>query len=71
MSNLVFQNVFCQSGLCSWIHEVSEDVNWTHSKGLEVDQPWNGPQYDHTFGNNKGINQSVFLNQLGMRKKKH
>lgn len=40
-------------------------MNWTHSKGLQVeDQPWDGPQYDHTVGNNEGINQYVFLKTL-------
>lgn len=55
----------CQPGLCSWVQEVNNDVNWTRSTGLEVqDKPWDGPQYDHTFGNNEGINRSAFLKTL-------
>ncbi|TNM98369.1 hypothetical protein fugu_014615 [Takifugu bimaculatus] len=44
-----------EHGLCSWVQEVSGDVNWTRSKGLPVDLPWDGPQYDHTVGNNEGL----------------
>lgn len=55
----------CQPGLCSWVQEASNDVNWTRSSGLQVpDQPWDGPQSDHTVGNNEGNNQSVFLKTL-------
>lgn len=57
--------IHCQPGLCSWVQEVNNDVNWTRSTGLQVqDKPWDGPQYDHTDGNNEGINQSAFLKTL-------
>ncbi|XP_074544676.1 MAM and LDL-receptor class A domain-containing protein 1 [Halichoeres trimaculatus] len=44
-----------EQGLCSWVQEVSDDWNWTLSNGLEVEEPWDGPQYDHTVGNNQGF----------------
>lgn len=46
--------ISCKTGLCSWVQEVSDDLNWTLSSGLQVDQPWDGPQYDHTVENNAG-----------------
>lgn len=59
---LTIQSIFCQPDLCSWVQEGSADVNWTRSKGLPVDLPWDGPQYDHTVGNNEGIIVPAFLN---------
>lgn len=47
--------ISCKTGLCSWVQDVSGDLNWTLSNGLQVDQPWAGPQYDHTVENNQGI----------------
>lgn len=47
--------MYCKTGLCSWLQEVSDDLNWTLSNGLQVDEPWDGPQYDHNVGNNQGI----------------
>ncbi|XP_061694563.1 MAM and LDL-receptor class A domain-containing protein 2 isoform X2 [Syngnathoides biaculeatus] len=44
-----------EEDLCNWLHEVNDDFNWTLSRGLEVDGPWNGPLYDHTVGNNQGF----------------
>lgn len=58
---MAIQSIFCQPGLCSWV-QVSGDVKWTRSKGLPMDLPWDGPQYDHTVGNNEGINVPAFLN---------
>lgn len=52
---LRFKTVSCTTDLCNWVQEVSDDLNWTVSSGLQVDQPWDGPQYDHTIGNNQGI----------------
>lgn len=64
-SIFALHTIHCQPGLCSWVQEVSNDVNWTRSTGLQgQDQPWDGPQYDHTVGNNKGTNESVFLKTL-------
>ncbi|XP_071348966.1 MAM and LDL-receptor class A domain-containing protein 2 isoform X2 [Trachinotus anak] len=44
-----------EQGLCNWVQEDSDDLNWIISSGLPVDQPWDGPQYDHTIGNNQGF----------------
>ncbi|XP_061652622.1 MAM and LDL-receptor class A domain-containing protein 2 isoform X2 [Phyllopteryx taeniolatus] len=44
-----------EQDLCNWFQEVNDDFNWTLSRGLEVDEPWNGPLYDHTVGNNQGF----------------
>ncbi|XP_058498690.1 MAM and LDL-receptor class A domain-containing protein 2 isoform X1 [Solea solea] len=44
-----------EQGLCNWVQEDSDDLKWTLSNGLHVDQPWDGPQYDHTVGNNQGV----------------
>nr|XP_033506790.1 MAM and LDL-receptor class A domain-containing protein 1 [Epinephelus lanceolatus] len=54
-----------EQGLCSWAQEVSDDSNWTLSSGLQVDQPWDGPQYDHTVGNNEGF--FLLLNGSGSK----
>ncbi|TKS79616.1 LDL-receptor class A domain-containing protein 2 Skeletal organic matrix MAM and [Collichthys lucidus] len=54
-----------EQGLCSWVQELSDDVNWTLSNGLQVDQPWDGPQYDHTVGNNQGF--FLLLNGSGSK----
>ncbi|KAL6103987.1 uncharacterized protein ACO6RY_13812 [Pungitius sinensis] len=44
-----------EHGLCSWVQEVTDDLNWTLGSGLMVDQPWDGPRYDHTVENNQGF----------------
>ncbi|XP_034558606.1 MAM and LDL-receptor class A domain-containing protein 2 [Notolabrus celidotus] len=54
-----------EQGLCSWVQEVSDDLNWTLSHGLELEQPWDGPQYDHTVGNNQGF--FLLLNGSGSK----
>ncbi|KAM6919231.1 apical endosomal glycoprotein [Xenentodon cancila] len=54
-----------QEGLCNWVQEISNDLNWTLSRGLQVDGPWNGPQYDHTLGNNQGF--FLLLNGSGSK----
>ncbi|XP_068593728.1 MAM and LDL-receptor class A domain-containing protein 1 isoform X2 [Cebidichthys violaceus] len=54
-----------EQGLCSWVQEVSDDLNWSLSSGLQVDQPWDGPQYDHTVGNNQGF--FLLLNGSGSK----
>ncbi|XP_044077011.1 MAM and LDL-receptor class A domain-containing protein 1 isoform X2 [Siniperca chuatsi] len=54
-----------EQGLCSWGQEVSDDLNWTLSSGLQVDQPWDGPQYDHTVGNDQGF--FLLLNGSGSK----
>lgn len=52
---LIFQFSSCLSGLCNWVQEDSGSLNWTLSSGRLVDQSWDGPDYDHTQGNNEGI----------------
>lgn len=52
------QITLCTLGLCSWIQEVDDDFSWTLSAGLDVEQPWDGPQYDHTLGNNEGTGRT-------------
>ncbi|KAK5602804.1 hypothetical protein CRENBAI_025076 [Crenichthys baileyi] len=37
-----------EEGLCNWVQEDTDDLNWTLSNGLQVEGLWNGPQYDHT-----------------------
>lgn len=54
-----------EEGLCSWVQEDSDDLNWTLSRGLEVDQSWDGPQYDHTVGNDQGF--FLLLNGSGSK----
>ncbi|XP_041658947.1 MAM and LDL-receptor class A domain-containing protein 1 [Cheilinus undulatus] len=54
-----------EQGLCSWDQEVGDGVNWTLSSGLQMDQPWDGPQYDHTIGNNQGL--FLLLNGSGSK----
>ncbi|XP_061588557.1 MAM and LDL-receptor class A domain-containing protein 2 [Cololabis saira] len=54
-----------QEGLCNWVQEISDDLNWTLSRGLQVEEPWNGPQYDHTLGNNQGF--FLLLNGSGSK----
>ncbi|XP_034743360.1 MAM and LDL-receptor class A domain-containing protein 1 [Etheostoma cragini] len=54
-----------EQGLCSWLQDVSGDLNWTLSSGLQMDQPWDGPQYDHTVGNNQGV--YLLLNGSGSK----
>ncbi|XP_037131957.1 MAM and LDL-receptor class A domain-containing protein 1 isoform X1 [Syngnathus acus] len=45
-----------EQGLCNWLQEVDDDdFNWTLSRGLQVNQPWDGPLYDHSVGNNQGF----------------
>uniref|UniRef100_A0A8C4IDF4 MAM domain-containing protein n=1 Tax=Dicentrarchus labrax TaxID=13489 RepID=A0A8C4IDF4_DICLA len=54
-----------EQGLCIWVQEVSDDLNWTLSRGLQVEQPWAGPQYDHTVNNNEGF--FLLLNGSGSK----
>ncbi|XP_076601190.1 MAM and LDL-receptor class A domain-containing protein 1 [Chaetodon auriga] len=54
-----------EQGLCSWVQEVNDDLNWILSSGLHVEQPWDGPQYDHTVGNNQGF--FLLLNGSGSK----
>ncbi|XP_075875933.1 MAM and LDL-receptor class A domain-containing protein 1 [Nelusetta ayraudi] len=54
-----------EHGLCSWVQEVIDDLGWTLSHGLDVEQPWDGPQYDHTVGNNEGF--FLLLNGSGSK----
>ncbi|KAM8850746.1 MAM and LDL-receptor class A domain-containing protein 1 isoform 2-T2 [Spinachia spinachia] len=54
-----------EQGLCSWVQEVGDDFNWTLSNGLMVDQPWDGPHYDHSVGNNEGF--FLLLNGSGSK----
>ncbi|KAI3374795.1 hypothetical protein L3Q82_021349, partial [Scortum barcoo] len=54
-----------EQGLCSWVQDVSDDLNWTLSNGLQVEPPWDGPQYDHTVGNNEGF--FLLLNGSGSK----
>ncbi|XP_069014100.1 apical endosomal glycoprotein [Embiotoca jacksoni] len=54
-----------EEGLCDWVQEVSDDLNWTLSSGLQVDQQWDGPRYDHTLGNNQGV--FLLLNGSGSK----
>lgn len=42
------------SGLCIWVQEDSDDLDWTHSSGHQAEEPWDGPEYDHTMGNDQG-----------------
>ncbi|XP_061879772.1 MAM and LDL-receptor class A domain-containing protein 1 isoform X1 [Entelurus aequoreus] len=53
-----------EQDLCNWVQEVDDDFNWTLSRGLQVDELWNGPLYDHTEENNQGfyllLNGSAF-----------
>lgn len=51
----MFEYSLVKTGLCNWVQEANHDLNWTLSFGLPVEQPWDGPQYDHTVGNNEGI----------------
>lgn len=44
-----------EQGLCSWALEEGSNVNWTLSNGLDAAHPWDGPQFDHTIGNNQGF----------------
>ncbi|KAK1879509.1 MAM and LDL-receptor class A domain containing protein 1 [Dissostichus eleginoides] len=46
-----------EKGLCSWVQEVNDDLNWTLSNGLQAHEPWDGPQYDHTLE----VKQGFFL----------
>lgn len=58
---LILKLISCETGLCNWVQEVRDDFNWTLSSGLPVDQPWDGPQYDHTIENNEGVVLFLFL----------
>ncbi|KAK2822608.1 hypothetical protein Q5P01_022673 [Channa striata] len=44
-----------EQGLCSWVQEGSDDLNWSLSSGSHIDHPWDGPQYDHTVANDQGF----------------
>ncbi|XP_041849179.1 MAM and LDL-receptor class A domain-containing protein 2 [Melanotaenia boesemani] len=54
-----------EQGLCNWVQEGSNDSNWSLSNGLQVNGPWDGPQYDHSLGNNQGI--FLLLNGSGSK----
>ncbi|XP_018531715.2 MAM and LDL-receptor class A domain-containing protein 1 [Lates calcarifer] len=54
-----------EQGLCNWVQEDSDDLNWTLTNGLQVDRPWDGPQYDHTVENKKGF--FLLLNGSGSK----
>uniref|UniRef100_A0AAQ5YK66 MAM domain-containing protein n=1 Tax=Amphiprion ocellaris TaxID=80972 RepID=A0AAQ5YK66_AMPOC len=54
-----------EQGLCNWVQEADDDLNWTLSNGLQEDQPWDGPQYDHTVGNKEGF--FLLLNGSGSK----
>uniref|UniRef100_A0A3Q3EFD0 MAM and LDL-receptor class A domain-containing protein 2-like n=2 Tax=Kryptolebias marmoratus TaxID=37003 RepID=A0A3Q3EFD0_KRYMA len=54
-----------EQGFCNWVQDVSDDMNWTLSNGLQVDGPWSGPLYDHTVGNNQGF--FLLLNGSGSK----
>ncbi|XP_067330349.1 MAM and LDL-receptor class A domain-containing protein 2 [Channa argus] len=44
-----------EQGLCSWVQEDSDDFNWSLTSGYHIDQPWDGPLYDHTVANDRGF----------------
>uniref|UniRef100_G3PY20 MAM domain-containing protein n=2 Tax=Gasterosteus aculeatus aculeatus TaxID=481459 RepID=G3PY20_GASAC len=54
-----------EGGLCNWVQEASDDLNWILSSGLMGDQPWDGPQDDHTVGNYRGF--FLLLNGSGSK----
>ncbi|XP_028297170.1 MAM and LDL-receptor class A domain-containing protein 2 isoform X2 [Gouania willdenowi] len=54
-----------EGGLCNWIQEDREDLNWTLSRGDHMQPPWDGPHYDHTTGNNQG--KFLLLNGSGSK----
>ncbi|KAF7668436.1 hypothetical protein LDENG_00014610 [Lucifuga dentata] len=54
-----------EQGLCNWVQEVSDDSDWSLSSGLQVEEPWDGPLYDHTIGNNQGF--FLLLNGSGSK----
>ncbi|XP_078791082.1 MAM and LDL-receptor class A domain-containing protein 1 isoform X3 [Oryzias latipes] len=54
-----------EKGLCRWIQEVGDDADWTLHSGLQVEDPWDGPHYDHTLGNNQGV--FLLLNGSGLK----
>ncbi|KAM3603666.1 uncharacterized protein V6R79_000320 [Siganus canaliculatus] len=54
-----------EQGLCNWVQGSSDDLNWAVTQGLEVDQQWDGPQYDHTLENDQGF--FLLLNGSGSK----
>ncbi|XP_055359914.1 MAM and LDL-receptor class A domain-containing protein 2 isoform X2 [Betta splendens] len=44
-----------EQGLCGWVQEDSDDLDWTLSSGHQAEEPWDGPEYDHTMENDKGM----------------
>ncbi|CAL8320128.1 unnamed protein product, partial [Arctogadus glacialis] len=50
-------------GLCSWVQETSDGIDWIRSRGLQVDQPLDGPMYDHTTESKNGF--YILLNGSG------
>ncbi|XP_077580663.1 MAM and LDL-receptor class A domain-containing protein 2 [Stigmatopora nigra] len=45
-----------EQGLCNWLQEDDDnDLDWTLSRAMEVEKPWDGPLYDHTVGNDQGF----------------
>lgn len=41
-------------GLCDWVQETDDGLDWTHQMGGQVNEPLLGPLYDHTIKNNNG-----------------
>ncbi|XP_054624893.1 MAM and LDL-receptor class A domain-containing protein 1 [Dunckerocampus dactyliophorus] len=56
-----------EQDLCNWVQEVDDDFNWTLRRGLQMDEPWDGPLYDHTIDNNQGF--YLLLSGSGFRDK--
>ncbi|KAF3698789.1 MAM and LDL-receptor class A domain-containing protein 1 [Channa argus] len=53
-----------EQGLCSWVQEDSDDFNWSLTSGYHIDQPWDGPLYDHTVANDRGFYMTVKLSDF-------
>ncbi|CAL8279708.1 unnamed protein product [Lota lota] len=54
-----------ERGLCNWVQETSEGFDWIRNSGLQVDQPLDGPMYDHTVENANGF--YLLLNGSGSK----
>ncbi|CAL8367268.1 unnamed protein product [Boreogadus saida] len=44
-----------EQGLCDWVQETLDGIDWIRSSGLQVDQPLDGPMYDHTVESDNGF----------------
>ncbi|KAL2097653.1 hypothetical protein ACEWY4_006860 [Coilia grayii] len=44
-----------EEGLCEWEQDTEDGFDWLRQNGLQADNPWLGPAYDHTVENNKGF----------------